>query len=337
MIDLSTSYLGLTLKNPLVPSAGPLTRSLDSVKRLEDAGASAVVMYSLFEEELLKEERMLDRFITNPSLGHGEADSFFTPHPNYKSGLDAYLEQLSKIKASLSIPVIASLNGVTASGWVAHGKELQAAGADALELNVYYVAADFNQSAADVEARYVNLLKSLKQHVSIPVTMKLSSQFTSLPHFVKQLEAAGADGVSVFNRFYQPDIDLETLGLTDKIGVTSSKELLIRMRWIAVLFGKVKLSLAATGGVHTRDDVLKLLLAGADVTHLCSGLLLQGPELIGQLLDGVSAWMERREYESVAQMKGSLSQQHSSDPVAFARESYIRVLDSYTPVTKAWQ
>jgi len=331
MIDLSTRYLGLALKNPLVPSAGPLTRSLDDAKRLEDAGAAAIVMYSLFEEELLKEERMLERFITHPALGHGEADSFFTPHPNYQTGLDAYLEQVGKLKAALSVPVIASLNGVTASGWVEYGKELQQAGADALELNVYYIAADFGQSAAEVEARYVDLLKALKQQVSLPVTMKLSPQFSSLPHFVRQLEEAGADGIALFNRFYQPDIDLGTLTLTEKIGVTSSKELLMRMRWIAILYGKVKLSIAATGGVHTRDDVLKLILAGADVAHLCSGLLLQGPQLIGKLLDEVSEWMEKREYTSIAQMKGSLSQQHSPDPAAFARQSYIRVLDSYTP------
>ncbi len=290
-------------------------------------------MYSLYEEELLKEEQMLERFILNPGIGSGEADSFFTPHPGYQTGLDAYLEQLGKLKSALSIPVIASLNGVTDSGWVEYGKELQQAGADALELNVYYIAADASQSSAEVEARYVNLLYGLKQQVSIPVTMKLSSQFSSLPHFVKHLEDAGADGVSLFNRFYQPDIDLDTLTMKEQLSVTSSKELLLRMRWIAILYGKVKLSLAATGGVHTRDDVLKLLLAGADITHLCSGLLLHGPGLLSKLLTEVNAWLDEHEYESVAQMKGSMSQQHTADPAVFARQSYIRVLDSYTPAT----
>jgi dihydroorotate dehydrogenase (fumarate) len=333
MADLSTTYLGLKLKNPLVPSASPLSRSLDSAKRLEDAGASALVMYSLLEEELLKEERMLDRFIINPGLGCGEAHSFFTTHPDYQSGLDAYLEQIGRLKSALSIPVIASLNGVTDSGWVEYGKELQQAGADALELNVYYIAADANQSSAEVEGRYINLLYNLKRQVNIPVTMKLSPQFSSLPHFIKHLEDAGADGVALFNRFYQPDIDLDTLSLKEQLTVTSSKELLLRMRWIAILYGKVKLSLAATGGVHTRDDILKLLLVGADVTHLCSGLLLQGPGLLRKLLDELDAWLDEHEYESVAQMQGSLSQQNSPDPAAFARESYIRVLDSYTPAT----
>lgn len=331
MSDLSTTYLGLKLKNPLVPSSSPLTRSLDSARKLEDAGTAAIVMHSLYEEELLREEQMVDRFIANPALGHAEADCFFTIHPGYQSGLDAYLEQLSKLKSALSIPVIASLNGVTESGWVDYGQELQQAGADALELNVYYVAANFEESSAEVEARYLTLLHSLKQHVSIPVTMKLSPQFSALPHFIRQLEAAGADGVSLFNRFYQPDIDLENMKLTDKLTVTTSKELLLRMRWIAILYGRVNLSLAATGGVHTRDDVLKLLLAGADIAHLCSGLLLEGPQLLHKLLQEIRQWMEAHEYESVAQMKGSFSQQNSPDPAAFARHGYIHVLDSYAP------
>jgi dihydroorotate dehydrogenase (fumarate) len=331
MTDLSTTYLGLKLKNPLVPSASPLSRNVDEARRLEDGGAAALVMYSLFEEELRTEEAMLDRFLIDQSLGHAEAMGFMPAPLAYRSSLDHYLEQVHALKSALGIPVIASLNGVSLSGWVELGAELQQAGADALELNVYYVAGNAGESGADVEARYLDLLKALRAKVSLPIAMKLAPHFSSLPHFVRKLEAAGAQGVALFNRFYQPDIDLETLAVVDRLKLSTSADSLLAMRWLAILHGRTGLSLAATGGVHTAEDALKMLLAGADVAHMASALLLHGPGRLAEVLQGLQAWMEEREYASVSQLKGSLSQQHQPDPSVFARESYIRVLDSFTP------
>ncbi|MGE3598350.1 MAG: dihydroorotate dehydrogenase-like protein [Dehalococcoidia bacterium] len=337
MIDLGTDYLGLRLKNPLVPSASPLTRKLDDARRLEDAGAAAVVMYSLFEEELRSEEAMLDRFLLDPSIGHAESAGFMPAAHSYRSTLDHYLEQIQALKSSLEIPVVASLNGVSLSGWVELGAELQQAGADALELNVYYVAGDIDQSGQQVEERYLALLEALRARVSLPIVMKLAPQFSSLPHFVRRIEQAGAQGVSLFNRFFQPDIDLEDLSINDQLKLSTSADSLLAMRWLAILHGRTRLSLAATGGVHTADDALKMLLAGADVVHMASALLLHGPSRLGEVLQGMVAWMEAREYASVRQLRGSLSQQHQADPSVFARDSYIRVLDSFNPPDGVWR
>jgi len=337
MIDLSTDYLGLKLKNPLVPSASPLSRKLDDAKRLEDAGAAALVMYSLFEEELRSEEAMLDRFLLDQAIGHAESSGFMPEPQAYRSGLDHYLEQIHALKSSLEIPVIASLNGVSLSGWVELGAELQEAGADALELNVYYVAGNAEQSGQQVEDRYIELLKSLRAKVNLPIVMKLAPQFSSLPNFVRKLEAAGAQGVSLFNRFFQPDINLEDLSIIDQLKLSTSADSLLAMRWMAILHGRTQLTLAATGGVHTSEDALKMLLAGADVVHMASALLLHGPYRLTEVLKGMESWMEAREYESVGQMKGSLSQQHQKDPSVFARESYIRVLDSFNPPDSVWR
>ncbi len=331
MIDLGTSYLGLSLKNPLAPSASPLSRSLDDARRLEDAGAAALVMYSLFEEELRTEDAMLERFLVEQSLGHAEATGFMPAPLNYRSSLDQYLEQIQALKGALGIPVIASLNGVSLSGWVELGTELQQAGADALELNVYYVAGNAGESGAEVEARYLDLLRALRARVSLPIAMKLAPHFSSLPHFVRRLEDAGAQGVALFNRFYQPDIDLESLAVVDRLKLSTSADSLPAMRWLAILHGRTRLSLAATGGVHTAEDALKMLLAGADVVHMASALLQHGAGRLAEVLQGIEAWMEAREYASVSQLKGSLSQRHQHDPSVFARESYIRVLDSFTP------
>jgi dihydroorotate dehydrogenase (fumarate) len=331
MADLRTTYLGLELKNPLVPSASPLSRDLDAAKRLEDAGASAIVMYSLFEEEVLHDERSVVRFLAEQDIGYAESSSFLPEPVTYKTRVEEYLEQLAKLKESLDIPVIASLNGISASGWIQHGKELQEAGADALELNVYYVAADAKEGGAEVESRYVELLHDLKGHVSIPITMKLSPQFSSVAHMVRLIDEAGADGVALFNRFYQPDIDLETLGVVHRLQLSNPEEALLRIRWIAILFGRVKCSLAITGGVHTADTALKALLAGADVIHLCSALLQHGPEHLGKVLKGMEEWLEELEYESVEQLKGSVSQARCGDPAAYERANYVNVLDSYSP------
>jgi dihydroorotate dehydrogenase (fumarate) len=336
MIDLSTDYLGLTLKNPLVPSASPLSRDLDTALRLEDAGAAALVMYSLFEEELHAEDAMLDRFLLHADLGHGEADGFLPDTGEFQGGLDRYLAHLHQLKRRLEIPVVASLNGVSPSGWVELGRALEQVGADALELNVYHVAASTRHSAESVEARYLSLLIELRRVVSLPIVMKLSPFFSSLPHFVQQLEHAGARGVALFNRFYQPDIDLDTLRMTDQLHLSTAEEALLRIRWIAILHGRTRMTLAATGGVHSESEALKLLLAGADVVHLASCLLKHGPDKLTEILAAMQNWMEEKEYESVAQLKGSMSQQNLPDPSVVARASYLRVLDSFTTRPGVW-
>lgn len=331
-MDLSTNYLGLTLKNPLVPSASPLSKNTDTAKKLEDAGASALVMYSLFEEEIIEEEADYDFLLHGQSMGHGEADSYLPIPAIYKNCLDLYLEQIQKLKQQLDIPVIASLNGVTNSGWTTHARDLQSAGADALELNIYYIPVDINESSADVEQRYIDILKAVKEQVTIPVTCKLTSQFSSPGHFIRQLEAAGADGVALFNRFYQPDINLQSLKIDPKLTLSSPYEMLLRMHWIALVHGRTDLSLAATGGIHSSESVVKLLLAGADVTHLCSILIKQGPEVIGTILAGLERWLEDNQFQSVTQLKGSVSQGKATNPAAYERLNYLQILQGY----KAW-
>lgn len=328
--NLETSYLGIPLKNPIVPSASPLSKDIDTAKRLEDAGASALVMYSLFEEELIEEEENLDYLIQGQSLGNAEADSYLPLPDCYKNCLDLYIEKLESLKKSLEIPIIASLNGVSNGGWIEHAQDMEKAGADALELNIYYIPVDVNESGAEVEARYIDILKEVKQQVSIPVTCKLTSQFSSPGHFIKQLEAAGADGVSLFNRFYQPDINLDTLEIDLQLSLSSPYESLLRMHWIALIHEHTKMSLAATGGIHNAHAVIKLLLAGADVTHLCSVLLKQGPDVIKTILQDLTEWMNAREYDSVAQLKGSVSKGKAINPIAFERVNYLQVLQGHT-------
>jgi dihydroorotate dehydrogenase (fumarate) len=329
MIDLSTEYLGLKLDNPLVPSSSPLTGELASAKQLEDAGASALVLPSLFEEAIEYEQKQLEQFVHSQALGHYEAQSYQPVPEDYSSELDNYLERIQQFKQALDIPVIASLNGISTSGWIDTGKELQQAGADALELNVYYVAADPETSGEAVEMRYLQLLKDLQQHVSIPITMKLSSQFSSVANMVLKLQQAGVNGVSLFNRFYQPDIDLETLRIKPALELSTPGESLLRIRWVALLRGRVDISLAVTGGFHSGDNIVKALLAGADITHLCSVLLKQGPERITTLKQEVHDWMEQHEYESVQQMKGSVSRSCAINPAALEHSNYLDVIKSY--------
>ncbi|RLA61929.1 MAG: dihydroorotate dehydrogenase-like protein [Gammaproteobacteria bacterium] len=331
MADLSTEYLGLKLKNPLVPSSSPLSKHLDTARQLEDAGAGALVMHSLFEEKIEEEDATLARFIHQQSLGHGEADSFHPVPDNYRSYEESYLEHLMSLKSSLEIPVIASLNGTTPGGWVDYATSLQEAGAEALELNVYYIPASCHEDGRQVEDRYVEILESLRQKISIPITMKLSSQFSSVMNVAKRFEQAGANGLVLFNRFYQPDIDLETLEVVPKLELSTSEESLLRIRWIAILYGRIDCSLAITGGVLNATDVLKALLAGADVTHLCSALLRHGPGHLAVILSDLEEWMEEREYASVKQLKGSVSQHNATDSSAFLRSNYVRVLESYQP------
>jgi len=333
MVDITTEYLGLKLKNPLVPSASPMSRELDSALRLEDAGAAAIVMHSLFEEKIEYEHAHLERFFNQQAIGHGEAQSFHPVPQDYTTYQDEYLEHLRLLKSTLEIPVIASLNGTSLGGWIEYGKLLQEAGADALELNVYYLAANLEESSQQVEQRYVEILQALKEHVTIPITMKLSAQFSALVHMVKQLELAGAKGVALFNRFYQPDINVETLHVEPRLELSTSAESLLRIRWAAILYGQTKCNIAVTGGMHTYKDVLKALFAGADVTHMCSALLQKGPAHLTTIRQQLIEWMEKNEYASVKQLKGSISQRHAIDPAAFERANYISVLDSYSHPT----
>jgi dihydroorotate dehydrogenase (fumarate) len=329
-MDLNTTYLGLDIKSPLVPSASPLSRSVELCKELEDAGAGAIIMWSLFEEVITAESENAVRFLSDQHTGFAEASSFLPDHQDFSHGMDQYTDNLRKLKEGLDIPVIASLNGVTPGGWISYAKELQEAGADALELNVYYVAADIEQSGDEVEDKYLTLLKDLKDQISIPINMKLSPTFSSLGNMVKRMEEAGASGVAMFNRFYQPDINVDSLRLQPSLHPSTSAEALLAMRWIALLYDRTRLSLGATGGVHTTEDAIKLLLAGADVVHLCSVLLSKGPAALGTILTGIVDWMEEQGFESVDDFRGRVSALSVPNPAEFERANYVNILDSYS-------
>lgn len=328
-MDLSTKYCGLALKNPIVPSAGPLSHTLDGMKRLEDNGAAAIVMYSLFEEQIAHEMMELDHYLSYGTESFAEALTYFPESSDYNLGPEEYVELLHKAKSALGIPVIGSLNGVSTGGWVKFAKKIEEAGADALELNVYYIPTDQKLTGADVEDRYLEVLHAVKSTVRIPVAMKLSPFFSSLANMAGRLDAAGADGLVLFNRFYQPDINLETLEVTPNVNLSTSHALRLPLRWIAILHGHVKASLAATSGIHTAEDVLKMLMAGADVTMMCSSLLRHGPQHIREVLSGLDQWMLEHEYVSVSQMRGSMSQKSIADPAAFERANYMKALNSY--------
>ncbi|MBN2886059.1 MAG: dihydroorotate dehydrogenase-like protein [Chromatiaceae bacterium] len=329
---LTTHYLGLTLKNPLVPSASPLSRSIGMARELEDRGAAAIILWSLFEEAITAESETMVRFLHHQDIGFAEVgDGFLPDHHDFANPLDQYLEHIHQLKQALDIPVIASLNGITPGGWITHATEIQDAGADALELNVYYVAGNLGQSGAAVEQRYLDLLRALRAQVHIPINMKLSPAFSSLPHFVGQLAEAGANGVALFNRFYQPDIDIDSLRLVPRLKPSTSADILLAMRWIALLYGRIEhLSLGATGGVHDSNDAIKLLLAGADVVHLCSALLERGPGQLASVLSGMEQWMEQHGFESVADFRGRVSALAVPRPAEFERANYVEVIDSYS-------
>jgi len=335
-MNLKTNWLGLHLENPFVPSASPLSRSLDSARRLEDAGAAAIVMYSLFEEAVTAEEESMVRFLHQQDHGHSEANDFLPDYLDFPGELDRYLEQLSSLKSSLDIPVVASLNGVTQGGWLQHAKDLQDAGADALELNVYYIAGAPWEESEQVEQRYVDLLNSLREEITIPINMKLSPFFSSIGHMVKRLENAGVKGVALFNRFYQPDINIDSMQLQHSLHPSASPDALLSMRWIAMLYKRVGCSLGATGGIHTPEDAIKLLLAGADVVHLCTTLLQNGPERLAEIIAGVHAWMEQQNFSSIDEFRGRVSQYSVVDTSAFERINYLRILDNYTFRPGVW-
>ena len=335
-MNLKTNWLGLHLKNPFVPSASPLSRSLDSARQLEDAGAAAIIMYSLFEEAVTSEEESMVRFLHHQSHGHAEADSFLPDYMDFPGELDRYLEQLAALKEHLEIPVVASLNGVTDGGWLEHAKDLQDAGADALELNAYYIAGAPWEESNDVEQRYIDLINRLREEITIPINMKLSPFFSSIGHMVKRVENAGAKGVSLFNRFYQPDINIDSLQLQHSLHPSSSPDCLLSMRWIAMLYKRVTCSLGATGGIHTTEDAIKLLLAGADVVHLCTSLLQHGPARLSQIIDGLHEWMEQQNFESIEEFRGRVSQYTVVDTSAFERVNYLRILDNYSFKPGVW-
>jgi dihydroorotate dehydrogenase (fumarate) len=329
-MNLETNYLGLTLKNPLVPSASPLSSNVDIVKRMEDAGASAVVMYSLFEEQITKENQALDHYMTSTADSHPEALSYFPEPVDYHNlHAEEYLEHIHNLKDSVDIPVIASLNGSSSGGWTSYAKQMEEAGADAIELNIYYIAADPNVTSEEVEQKYLDDLKAVKEHLSIPVSVKLSPYFSAFANMAQRLEAAGADGLVLFNRFYQPDIDLDELEVTPSLKLSGSFEKRLPLRWIAMLRPHLECSLAATTGIHSAEDVVKMVLAGADVTMMASVILRQGVWVLRRILKDLQQWMDQKEYASLWEMKGAMSSASVADPSQFERANYIKVLQSF--------
>lgn len=329
MPDLTTTYMGLTLRNPLVASASPLSKRLDTVRRLEAAGASAVVMYSLFEEQITQESLELDYRLAHGSHTYAESLTYFPDMERYNMGPEPYLEHLHQLKAAVNIPIIGSLNGVSSGGWVEYARKIEQAGADALELNLYYLPADPDQSSAEIEAMYATLAHDVVAQVSIPVAVKLSPFFTSPPHMARQFMQAGVRGLVLFNRFYQPDFDIEDLTVKPNLELSSSSDLRLPLRWIAMLYGRVAADFALTSGVHTAADALKGVMAGASVTMLASELLERGPARLGAILADMERWMVEHEYDSITQMRGSMSQRSVSDPAAFERANYMKTLNSW--------
>jgi len=328
-MDLSTTYLGLKLPHPIMTGASPLVDDLDMVKRLEDAGAAAITMHSLYEEQITREQLgMVYRMELLDSVS-AEALSYFPRADEYRLGPHQYLEQIRLIKQTVKLPVIGSLNGTTAEGWLDYARLIQQAGADALELNVYHVAADPRESGAAVERRLFDIARAVRESVTIPLSVKLSPFYSSVSHVASQLDALGIDGLVVFNRFYQPDIDLQELSIVPSLSLSSSSTLLLRLRWLALLYGRVKASLAVTGGVHTPQDALKAVMAGASAVQTVSAVLQHGPEHIRTLVDGMRAWLDEHEYESLKQAQGSQSLERSPNPAAFERAQYMRLLQSF--------
>jgi dihydroorotate dehydrogenase (fumarate) len=331
MVDLTTTYLGLQLKNPLVASPSPLTEKVENVKRMEEAGVAAIVMYSLFEEQIIHESLELDHFLNRGTETYAESLTYFPNIGRYSLSPDKYLERLEKNKRAVNIPVMGSLNGVSTGGWIEYARKIQDAGADALELNIYYLPTDLTLTSDQMEDNYINLVHDVRAKVSIPLAVKLPPFFTALPNFANRLVEAGADGLVLFNRFYQPDFDLENLEVTPNLVLSNSDELRLPLRWIAILYGKVKADLALTSGVHTGEDAIKAMMAGANVAMTTSALLKRGTLAISQILTGMEEWMTEHEYQSVTQMRGSMSQGAVAEPSSFERANYMKVLNSYNP------
>jgi dihydroorotate dehydrogenase (fumarate) len=328
-MDLTTRYLGLALPHPFMPGASPMVDDLDLVRRLEDAGAAAIVMHSLFEEQITREEVGTIRQMEVVSGAFAEALTYFPEPADFRLGPDRYLEHVRRLKETVSVPVIASLNGATPGGWVAFATRIAEAGADALELNLYDLGAHSGEPGFAVERRFLDIVRAVRAAVKIPLAVKLSPFFSSLGSFASELDAASVDGLVLFNRFYQPDIDPETLEVTPSLRLSTHDELLLRLRWLAMLSGRVKASLAVTGGVHDARDAIKAIMAGADAVQMVSAILLRGPKALADVRSEVTRWLEEHEYESLAQMKGSMSLLSCPDPAAYERANYARVLQSY--------
>src|SRR6266496_6052337 len=333
MIDLSTKYLGLTLDTPLVASASPLSQDIDGIRRLEDGGASAIVLYSLFEEQLRQEAMELEYHLSAGTESFAESLTYLPMRSEFRTGPEGYLEHIRKASEATHIPIIASLNGATLGGWTRYAKQIEDAGASAIECNIYSIPADMDVPGIEIEQGYIDILRAVKSAVRIPVAVKLSPFFSNMAHMARRLEQAGADGLVLFNRFYQPDIDLEELEIRPNVLLSTQQALRLPLTWIGILYGRVKAGLAATGGVHNAEDVVKLLMVGANVTMMCSSLMRHGVNHLRHVERELREWMEEHEYESVAQMQGSMSQIRCPDPGAFERAQYMRAVKSVQHVT----
>ena len=341
MIDLRTNYLGLRLRTPLVASASPLSQELDGIRHLEDAGASAVVLYSLFEEQLRQESFELEHHLTEGTDSFAEAASFFPQPAEFHLGPDGYLNHIRRAKEAVSVPIIASLNGTTVGGWTKYAKLIEEAGADALECNIYWIPTDPELTSSAVEQQYIDILKAVKSVVKIPVAVKLGPFFSNMANMAKRLDEAGTNGLVLFNRFYQPDINLDELEIQPNVLLSTAQALRLPLTWVGILYGRIRASLAATSGVHGPEDVIKLLMVGADVTMLCSTLLRNGINHLRYIEDGLLLWMEKHEYDSAQQMKGSMSQIRCPNPSAFERAQYMKAVKSVQHVMvtgrEAWR
>ena len=329
MIDLSTSYAGLSLKNPLVVSSSPLCKEIGNLRRMEDAGAAAIVLHSLFEEQINIESNELDKYLCNSAEVSAEATNYYPNLENFGIGPDAYLEHIRKAKEAVSVPIFASLNGVSEGGWVRYAKLMEEAGADGIELNIYFLATDGEEDSASVEGHYVELIKAVKAQLKVPLAVKVGPYFSAMTNFAKRLDAAGADALVIFNRFYQPDFDLNKLEVVPDLQLSNSSELTLRLHWTAVLFSRIKADIAITGGVHSSADVIKSMVAGARVAMTTSALIENGIDAMRSMLSGMEGWMEKNLYQSIRQMQGSMSQQNVPNPAGFNRANYMKVLSSY--------
>ncbi len=341
MIDLSTTYMGMKLKHPIVPSASPLSENLDGIRRLEDADAAAIVLYSLFEEQIDLESHHLDQYLTHGTEAYAEAVDYFPDLQHYHVGPDSYLALIRRAKESVDIPIIGSLNGVSSGGWIEYARHIEEAGADGLELNIYYIPTDPYVSSLDVEEMYLKVLRDVRATVKIPLALKLSPYFTSMTNMAHRFAMAGTDALVLFNRFYQPDFELESLEVVPNLVLSNSNELRLPLRWVAMLYGRVPVDFAITTGIHTHLDVLKALMAGANITMMASELLKNGPKRMREIRHALMEWMEAHEYEAVEQLQGSMSQKNVAEPAAFERANYMKVLASwqqdstgYNPVTR---
>ena len=326
MSDLSTTYMGLALENPVVPSASPLSRDLDNIKKMEDAGAGAITLYSLFEEQIDREATLLDDILEDQKDRYAEMTDFFPEPDIFRRNEIDYLDLIRKAKAAVDIPIIASLNGYSEGGWTSYAKAFEDAGADAVELNIYYIPTSHRLTGSQVEALYFNVLHDVKTQLSIPVAMKLNPYFSSLPHLATVLSRGGADGLVLFNRFYQPDLDIAKLSTRRDLVLSTSEEMRLPLRWIGILYGKTPASLALTSGIHTPEDVVKAMMAGADIANVCSVLLENGIDYIKALTKGVDSWMVRHNYKSLDQIKGLLSHKNTPNPAAFERANYVQLI-----------